>query len=418
MLNRAWKLTSSLVVMLLIIRFWFPTLSSNPTYDIGLAFQGGVHAWETGRPEELPTWISTSFLAMLMALVSRVATESQVAVWYSVLNLATFAIAGLVVLRKIRMQSERLANASHLIGLAFVAFAPIVSSMAWKQLNIPALAIATFSFHLMRKEELKLSAFLMSISILLKPLALLLPAILLFRKESRKVALFSAGWGILITMMSQAFLAARAQDLALLNPYPTVKNFSDKARPENTWVCHPENFSPQSLLCRLMGGEYFNVQRLLVFIFVVIVLLLSNQVLQRERHDSWLVFSFACAISPMVSPFAWSHYQLMLIPLMVSLVVSFFIHRAPMIFWAGLSGVYSLTMLVWRPYPTLVGAVRQFFSGQEETTTISFQVMSVSMFAQYLLVFLAMIWVLFVAHARTVKSPFVLDMSSKKRLHQ
>ncbi len=39
--------------------------------DLGKAYAGGVEAWSSGHPERVHTWMSTTFLAMIMALVSR-----------------------------------------------------------------------------------------------------------------------------------------------------------------------------------------------------------------------------------------------------------------------------------------------------------------------------------------------------------
>ena len=44
------------------------------TADFGLAYQGGVEAWNSGHPQRLVTWTATPFLAVVMAAITRVSS--------------------------------------------------------------------------------------------------------------------------------------------------------------------------------------------------------------------------------------------------------------------------------------------------------------------------------------------------------
>src|SRR5713226_9286104 len=49
------------------------------TGDFGLAYGGGVEAWASGHPERVTTWFSTPFLALVMAVITRLGSEQVTA---------------------------------------------------------------------------------------------------------------------------------------------------------------------------------------------------------------------------------------------------------------------------------------------------------------------------------------------------
>src|ERR1700682_3193078 len=54
-------------------------VSIHYTADFGLAYHGGLEAWASGHPERLFSWFSTAFLALAMAVISRMASEDVAA---------------------------------------------------------------------------------------------------------------------------------------------------------------------------------------------------------------------------------------------------------------------------------------------------------------------------------------------------
>ncbi len=84
--------------------------------------------------------------------------------------------------------------------------------------------------------------------------------------------------------------------------------------------------------------------------------------LRGRKATSWELFAFTCAISTMVSPIAWSHYQIMLAPLFVFMVVRFTNEGADAGIWAGLAVAFVLASLMWSPYGTLTDAIQLKFS--------------------------------------------------------
>ena len=195
-------------------------------------------------------------------------------------------------------------------------------------------------------------AALIDLSIAIKPIIILLPLALLIRSESRKTGWWAIGWIVGLMALAQAFLAWRARNLRDLSPIPALQTFLE--RPIQ-WACHPENYSPYSLVCRASGGQYFSWQRLVTTAGVLLLILMAVDVIRGHPGRSWVIFAFACLLSPMVSPIAWSHYQILLLPMFVLLAAEFALRGASMIQWLSVAAAYLLAELTWRPLGTLVG---------------------------------------------------------------
>jgi hypothetical protein len=176
-------------------------------------------------------------------------------------------------------------------------------------------------------------------------------------------------------------------------------------------VCHMENFSPQSMMCRLAGAADFGYQRIAVIGGVIILAALANLALRHEPGRSWEVFAFACLLSPMISPIAWSHYQVMLLPMFLLLAIQLTEQRGPWTLWAGLLGALCLAELVWRPAMSLPGALDSVFGGGAEDIQSSFRVMSIAMFSQYLLYMTALVW--FIIRGTPLAKRLRLESSTK-----
>ena len=355
--------------------------------DLGLAYTGGQEAWASGHPERVSTWISTPFLGMAMALVSRVLSVTTATFLLTIVNLA-IVLAGIgLTWWRLRAHLAPLLWWSTL--LAALVFAPIASTLWWKQFNIVALGLAAAGFMWSRQGRSIGPAALIALSIAIKPIIILLPLALLIRSESRKTGWWAIGWIVGLMALAQAFLAWRARNLRDLSPIPALQTFLE--RPIQ-WACHPENYSPYSLVCRASGGQYFSWQRLVTTAGVLLLILMAVDVIRGHPGRSWVIFAFACLLSPMVSPIAWSHYQILLLPMFVLLAVEFALRGASMIQWLSVAAAYLLAELTWRPLGTLVGAFRYLFSGQRENIQNMYHVMAVAEFAQYVLLIAALIW--------------------------
>ena len=158
-----------------------------------------------------------------------------------------------------------------------------------------------------------------------------------------------------MTIAAQAFIATRAHDLGQLDPFEPLRNFADQASPEKLGPCLPENFAPGALMCRSLARDYWTLQHVAVWIFVALLGAWVIDALRGRSATSWEVFAFTCALSTMFSPLAWSHYQIMLAPLFVLLIVRFTTQGATMATWFGLALAFLLASLMLQPYGTVFG---------------------------------------------------------------
>ena len=384
---RWWELMPAVLVVAICVIGIVQALRFTDIDDLGLAYTGGQEAWASGHPERVSTWISTPFLGMAMALVSRVLSVTTATFLLTIVNLA-IVLAGIgLTWRRLRAHLAPLLWWSTL--LAALVFAPIASTLWWKQFNIVALGLAAAGFMWSRQGRSIGPAALIALSIAIKPIVILLPLALLIRSDSRKTGWWAIGWIVGLMALAQAFLAWRARNLRDLSPIPALQTFLE--RPIQ-WACHPENYSPYSLVCRASGGQYFSWQRLVTTAGVLLLILMAVDVIRGHPGRSWVIFGFACLLSPMVSPIAWSHYQILLLPMFVLLAVEFALRGASMIQWLSVAAAYLLAELTWRPLGTLVGAFRYLFSGQRENIQNMYHVMAVAEFAQYVLLIAALIW--------------------------
>jgi Glycosyltransferase family 87 len=360
--------------------------------DIGLAYQGGAIAWVTGHPEHLATWISTPFLGAVMAFVSQLMSIGTAADLITTLNVVLVVATVVVVLRALRPVLSP--TWWWIAALGMLSFGPMLSTVWWKQFNLIALVAALAGFHLIRERRASSGAALIGLSIAVKPLAIVLPFVLLARRETRRAGALALGWVIALNVLAQGFMAERAGDFKTLNVLPVLKNFAEKSKPENVWSCHTENFAPGSLLCRLVGGQNWNVQHLVVWAAVGLLSAWVVDALRGRKMISWEVFAFSCAISTMVSPIAWSHYQIMLAPLFMLLLVRFATEGASVGAWAGLLVAFVLASLMWQPFGSSIGAIRHLIDGAAQTQRALFEIADVAQFAQYVLVLTGIIWYL------------------------
>jgi hypothetical protein len=200
---------------------------------------------------------------------------------------------------------------------------------------------------------------------------------------------------IVLTVAAQAVLAVHAHSASALNPLLALQNFTDKTGLGDKtalgtpWACWVSNFAPGSLLCRVGGTQDPAFQRVIVLVGVALLGAWVIGALRGQKATSWDVFAFTCAMSPMVSPLEWSHYQIMLAPLFVLLVVRFTQDGADVGEWAGLAVAIVLASLMWEPYNTPIDVARPGF---QAATPFDNLVADAAQFAQYVLVVTGVVW--------------------------
>lgn len=355
---RRWLAACGYVALGYLVLLWaWQAFSDGLNYDTGLAYIGGQAAWATGHPEHLFSWTGTPFLAAVMAALTRVASADAVSAGVTGLNVVLVVAAVALVLRRLRVVLTPVWWWITAAGL--LTFVPMMSSVWWKQFNIISLVLALTGFELLGRGREHGAGAAIGISVAFKPLAILLPFVLLARRQTRRAGALAIAYAIGLNLGAQELMAAHAHDTSALNPVIGLQNFSDKSQPSMGYPCSsPENFAPQSLLCRLVGSNHITAQRLMVWLLLALLGGWIFRMLRNLSATAWEVFAFACAISTMVSPIAWSHYQVMLAPLFVLLLVRFTGGDTDRWMWAGLLVALVLAELVWRPYGTLVDAIR------------------------------------------------------------
>ncbi len=326
-------------------------ISLHYSADFGLAYRGGVEAWTSGHPQRIVTWTATPFLALVMALVSRAGSEYVEARVFMALDIALWMVLLFVVWSRLRPHVSPAWWWATLAAAAF--FAPAVSTIFWLQFNLVILALALGGFVLAGRRD-GWAAWLIGLSIALKPIVILLPLALLLRRRTRAAGAWSIAVTAVSTVAGLAFLAWRAGDPSLLNPLAYLEGFIAKGQGAIA-ACIVENYSPVAMLCRL-GLQ----PSTLTTAAVGVIVLGAGYVLVRGLPDtpqgSWEVFAASCFLSVMLGPIDWAHYGLLMGPLYLLLAYQFWRYGAPAFLWVGLALSFALIELVWDPLASLAGA--------------------------------------------------------------
>ena len=375
-------------VLAAVAAWWtWRALHDSQTFDLGLLYRGGQVAWETGHPEDVPTFVYTPFLGASMAVGTRLISVGTAADLLTLLNLSL--VLGLIGITLHRLRTTLSPFWWWVTALALASFAPMMSTVWWKQVNVIALALAIAGFEQLRRGRQSPGGALIGLSVAVKPLAILLPLVLLARRGTRRAGAWGLACVLGLNFAAQAFFAARAHDFGPLDPLEPLRNFSEKIQPSDLGPCLPENFAPGSLLCRLVGGSYWTLQHVAVWALVVLLGAWVIDALRGRGATSWEVFAFTCALSTMVSPLAWSHYQIMLAPLFVLLVVRFSTEGATLGTWLGLAIAFFLASLMLQPYGTVFGG-QSLGSGASHSRFLL--VAALAQLAQYVLVLTGVLW--------------------------
>jgi hypothetical protein len=387
--SRSWLPVAGYTGLLVIVAWWVWRALADPIpWDTGLAYTAGQVAWATGHPEHVTTWISTPFLGAVMAILSRVLSARGVADLVTWANVVLWGGASAYFLNRCR--SLLPARWWWIAAFGLASFAPLMSSVWWKQFNVIALVLAAAGFGLIRRQRAGWGAAAIGLSISIKPMVALLPVVLLARRGTRRAGALAIAWVVGLNIAAQAFMAQRAHTLAALDPLIGVRNFLDKTGPQ-IGTCLQLNFAPSSLVCRAVGSpQDWTGQRIAAIVGVLLLGVLVLDSLWGSAADAWEIFAFVCPLSVMLSTVAWTHYQIMLAPLFLLLLFRFTREGAMPSLWAGLLIAFLLASLIWQPYGSVVSAIRGIFSPApwHEPTVLE----SVAQFSQYILVITGVLW--------------------------
>jgi hypothetical protein len=323
----------------------------------------------------------------IFAVLSEVISRHHTADLVTVVNLI-LAVGGIVTV--LAGLQRRLTTLQWWIAaFALVSFAPLMSTVWWKQFNLIALVAAAGGFELARRGRRAPAALLIAFSVSIKPLVFVLPLVMLARKETRRVAAAALAGIVVIDVAAQALFALRAGHLGALDPTTGPRNLIQKTSAAgNPFLCLGVNFSPTSMLCRLNGGfAHWTLQRILVIGLVLFLGLFVAQALRGRSLLSWDWFCFLCPFAVLLSALSWAHYQIMLAPLLLLLFVRL-CEDGSWAEWAGLIAAFVLASLLLAPFGNLVDAIR----GQPENLQTTNFLDTCAQFAQYVVVLTATFW--------------------------
>ena len=348
------------------------------TADFGLAYQAGVEAWNSGRPQRLLTWTGTPFYALVMALISRGPSIGIASRLFMGVDIVVWGALVSVVWDRLR---DRVSSRFWWVTwVAAVMFAPAIQTIFWLQPNLIVLAIALFGFAMIGRRD-RAGGILIGLSIALKPIVVLLPLAMLLRRTTRGSAAWTIGSAAVLTFAGLGFLAWRAGDIAVLNPFDYLSGFLGKGRGPIA-ACVPENYSPVATLCRL-GLEPSTAITVAVAAVVVLVgWLLVRDLRDDSAESSWVVLAAGCLLSAMLGPIDWASYGVLMAPLFLLLAYQFWRDKAPAPLWITLGLAYLLAELVWDPLESLA---------QAPVPVVVFSY-SAGQFSQYVLLFVWVRW--------------------------
>jgi arabinofuranan 3-O-arabinosyltransferase len=321
------------------------------TADFGLAYQGGVEAWSSGHPQRLLTWTATPLLALVMAAVSRVASLDVAARVFMVIDVLVWGALLYVIWVGLRDRAST--SFWWATFAAAVVFAPAIETIFWLQPNLIVFALALLGFALAGRRD-RTAGVLIGLSIALKPITVLVPLGMLFRRETRTAGIWAIATAAALSFAGLAFLAWRAGDARVLNPFDYLAGFLSKGQGPIA-ACVPENYSPVALLCRL-GVPPSTAVTVAVAAAALTVGWLLIRYLPKSTEARGAIFAAACLLSGMLGPIDWASYGVLTAPLFFLLAYQFWRDGAPPALWIGLGLAYLLAELVWDPLESLAQA--------------------------------------------------------------
>jgi hypothetical protein len=204
-----------------LVALWaYRALHDASTHDAGLAYIGGLAAWASGHPEHWFSWTGTPFLAAAYGLVTRLASDATAARVLTAANVLLVVGTTVVVLR--RRRGVLSPTLWWILAFALLTFGPMMSSVWWKQLNVVCIVLALGGFELLRRGHEHRGAGLIAVSLAVKPLAILLPFVLLAGRQTRRAGAWALAYLVALNVGAQVLLGVHAHDSFQPNPHPLV----------------------------------------------------------------------------------------------------------------------------------------------------------------------------------------------------
>jgi chromate transport protein ChrA len=323
-------------------------LAIHYTADFGLAYGGGLEAWSSGHPQRLLTWTATPLLAVVMAGVTRIASVEVASRAFMAVDLVVWGVLLYAVWSRLRDRVSARFWWSTLVAAA--VFAPAISTIFWLQPNLIVFGLALGGFVLVGRRD-PAAGLLIGLSVALKPIVVLLLLALLLRRQTRAAGIWAIATTALLSFAGLGFLAWRASDPSVLNPFDYLAGFLSKGRGPIA-ACVPENYSPVALLCRL-GVEPSTTITIAVAAVVVVIGWFIVRDLPTSDEPQWAVFAAACILSGLLGPIDWASYGILMAPLFLLLAYQFWRASAAPPLWIGLGLAFVLAELVWDPLESL-----------------------------------------------------------------
>lgn len=208
--------------VILVVGVWAWRAFSDPnTYDFGLAYVGGQIAWSTGHPETWFSWTGTPVLAAAMASTTRLWGVTTAGRLLTCLNIVLVVGTIGIVVRRLRNVLSPLWL--WIVALGLASFGPVLSTVWWKQFNIIALVLALAGFAALRRGRAQLSGGLIGFSVAVKPLAILLPFVLLARRQTRPAGIWACIYAVGLNLGAQGLLALHAHSAGVFNPLTSLQ---------------------------------------------------------------------------------------------------------------------------------------------------------------------------------------------------
>jgi Glycosyltransferase family 87 len=383
----------------LVVGLWTTrAIADHSVSDQFSAWNAGFATWHDGHPERFYTWTGTPVYSVVAALESQTMSLWTSTVCITLLSaVITLALVAALVWR---LRATVARPWRWLIAVALVSFAPLLSTVWWKQINLIPLALGLVGFDLVRRAESRSTAgsALIGLSVAFKPLLILLPFVLAGARDTRRAGLEAIGWLAGSSMAALAFVAWRAHSVAVLSPWRVFHNFANKSDPVHySYIASSDNFAPLSVLLRLGGTSRWREDELLVLVLLALAGAWTVRALRGYGMRSWQAFGFVGLLSAMGSTIDWNHYGVLMAPLFVVLVVDMSRGHASALDWVGLALAFGLASLVWRPYGTMPGNLHSLLRTGHLPPLDGYIVTagpteSIAQCGQYVLVVVGLLW--------------------------
>jgi hypothetical protein len=375
---RRWEIVPLLVAIAILVVIAARAFENASQMDFAAYYRGAQAAWANGNPWRPNNyWAGMPGALIALGPLTQLFSINQAGWLMTVLNVAL--AAALLAAAHLWLRHRLPLSATWLATLALVGFAPLATTIWWKQLNLLVLAIAVLAYILVRRHPW-LAGVVLGVGIAIKPLAILLPLFWIVKRDTRRAGVSALASAVVTSVGGLLILLARG---GTADPLTYSNQLNDRiGRPaRGSLVCNPANASPTGLACRLWGPHGWTVTQLSVIAGLAVLVILALGSLRGVRGTEFAVFAWACLLSPLTGAVAWPHYEVFLVPMLLVLVAT---KRLEL--WIGAAATYALAALVWTPAMSLPAQIREWLGGASETPQEVIRWYTLAMLAWFVLV--------------------------------